>query len=116
MSTKTPAPDYAAPWTLEEDGWTYGTDLDGNDWIIATPSIPLECSVVGRENLSAALNAQAEAIDRLKTAAPELLAAAIHAVEIITDSYGEDQIADGDCQACNVLRAAIAKATGAADQ
>jgi hypothetical protein len=49
---------------------------------------------------------------RLIAAAPDLLKAASAAVEIVKESWGDDQIEHGDCQACNLLLAAIAKATG----
>lgn len=43
---------------------------------------------------------------------PDLLAACQTAVEIIRDSYGEDDVSvSSDCQAVNVLEQAIAKAT-----
>lgn len=41
-----------------------------------------------------------------------LLGAATDAIEIITDSWGEDAMERGDCQAVNRLRAAIDSAKG----
>ena len=45
-------------------------------------------------------DAQAQEIERLEQAARD-------AIEIIKDSWGEDQIEAGDDQACNVLLAAL---------
>ena len=49
---------------------------------------------------------------RLVAAAPDLLAALETALEMLTDSWGEEQIAAGDDQVANVIKAAIAKAKG----
>ncbi len=57
----------------------------------------------------------AETLEReahLIAAAPDLLAALETALEMLTDSWGEEQIAAGDDQVANVIKAAIAKAKG----
>lgn len=48
----------------------------------------------------------------LIAAAPDMLAALETALEMLVDSWGEEQIAAGDDQVANVLKAAIAKAKG----
>ena len=56
---------------------------------------------------------EVDANARLIAAAPELLSAAETAVEIIRDSYGQDEVdIPCDCQAVNVLERAIKKAKG----
>lgn len=57
---------------------------------------------------------EAEAHARLIAAAPDMLAALVTALEMLVDSWGEEQIAAGDDQVANVLKAAIAKAKGEA--
>jgi hypothetical protein len=49
----------------------------------------------------------------LVAAAPDLLAALETALEMLIDSWGAEQIAAGDDQVANVIKAAIAKAKGA---
>ena len=51
---------------------------------------------------------------RLIAAAPDMLDALETALEMLVDSWGEEQIAAGDDQVANVLKAAIAKAKGEA--
>jgi hypothetical protein len=55
---------------------------------------------------------EAEAHARLIAAAPDMLAALVTALEMLVDSWGDEQIAAGDDQVANVLKAAIAKAKG----
>ena len=55
---------------------------------------------------------EAEAHARLIAAAPDMLAAMETALEMLVDSWGEEQIAAGDDQVANVLKAAIAQAKG----
>jgi hypothetical protein len=50
---------------------------------------------------------------RLIAAAPDLLAALETALEMLIDSWGDEQIAAGDDQVANVIKDAIAKAQGA---
>jgi hypothetical protein len=57
---------------------------------------------------------EAEANARLIAAAPDMLAALVTALEMLVDSWGEEQIAAGDDQVANVLKAAIAQAKGEA--
>ena len=57
---------------------------------------------------------EAEAHARLIAAAPDMLAALVTALEMLVDSWGEEQIAAGDDQVANVLKVAIAKAKGEA--
>jgi hypothetical protein len=57
---------------------------------------------------------EAEAHARLIAAAPDMLAALVTALEMLVDSWGDEQIAAGDDQVANVLKAAIAKAKGEA--
>ena len=57
---------------------------------------------------------EAEAHARLIAAAPDMLAALETALEMLVDSWGDEQIAAGDDQVANVLKAAIAKAKGEA--
>jgi hypothetical protein len=57
---------------------------------------------------------EAEAHARLIAAAPDMLAALVTALEMLVDSWGDEQIAAGDDQVANVLKAAIAKARGEA--
>jgi hypothetical protein len=57
---------------------------------------------------------EAEAHARLIAAAPDMLAALVTALGMLVDSWGEEQIAAGDDQVANVLKAAIAKAKGEA--
>ncbi len=52
--------------------------------------------------------------DALIAAAPEMYKAIAWAMEILTDSWGEEQLAAGDDQVYNVLAAALAKAEGRA--
>jgi len=49
---------------------------------------------------------------RLIAAAPDLLAALETALEMLIDSWGDEQIAAGDDQVANVIKDAIAKAKG----
>ena len=53
-----------------------------------------------------------EANARLIAAAPDMLWAIEVALEMLIDSWGDEQIAAGDDQVANLLRAAIAKAKG----
>lgn len=48
----------------------------------------------------------------LIAAAPDLLAALETALEMLIDSWGDEQIAAGDDQVANVIKTAIAKAKG----
>ena len=57
---------------------------------------------------------EAEANARLIAAAPDMLAALVTALEMLVDSWGDEQIAAGDDQVANVLKAAIAQAKGEA--
>jgi hypothetical protein len=57
---------------------------------------------------------EAEAHARLIAAAPDMFAALVTALEMLVDSWGDEQIAAGDDQVANVLKAAIAKAKGEA--
>jgi hypothetical protein len=57
----------------------------------------------------------AETLEReaaLVAAAPDLLAALETALEMLIDSWGDEQIAAGDDQVANVIKAAINKAKG----
>jgi hypothetical protein len=58
-------------------------------------------------------HAVTEADARLIAAAPELLAALETALEMLIDSWGDEQIAAGDDQVANVIKDAINKAKGA---
>lgn len=49
----------------------------------------------------------------LRDAAPDLLAALETALEMLIDSWGDEQIAAGDDQVANVIKEAITKAKGA---
>jgi hypothetical protein len=49
---------------------------------------------------------------RVRDAAPDLLAALETALEMLIDSWGDEQIAAGDDQVANVIKAAINKAKG----
>lgn len=55
---------------------------------------------------------EAEAHARLIAAAPDMFASLVTALEMLVDSWGDEQIAAGDDQVANVLKAAIAKAKG----
>jgi hypothetical protein len=57
----------------------------------------------------------AETLEReahLVAAAPDLLAVLETALEMLIDSWGDEQIAAGDDQVANVIKEAIAKAKG----
>lgn len=58
----------------------------------------------------------AETLEReahLVAAAPDMLAALETALEMLIDSWGDEQIAAGDDQVANVIKDAISKAQGA---
>lgn len=57
--------------------------------------------------------ATAEANARLIAAAPDMLEAMQIALDMLIDSWGDEQIAAGDDQVANILKRAIAKAMGA---
>ena len=61
------------------------------------------------------LGIDAETLEReaaLVAAAPDLLAALETALGMLIDSWGDEQIAAGDDQVANVIKAAITKAKG----
>ena len=80
------------PWRIVTDGISH--------WVEIHP------------NKIALVHAKTADLD-LIAAAPDLLAALETALEMLIDSWDEEQIAAGDDQVANVIKAAIAKAKGA---
>ena len=88
------------PWWCDE----YGYVVVGSREKYLTIA-EIDCSIFKK--------AEREANAHLIAAAPDLLAALETALEMLIDSWGEEQIAAGDDQVANVIKAAIAKAQGA---
>lgn len=95
--------------THTQGPWETFECLNGAISVNASPQIPI-ATVGGAGWHLGAKTAQANA--RLIAAAPDLLEALETALEMLIDSWGNEQIAAGDDQVANVIKDAIAKAKG----
>jgi len=87
QATHTPA-----PWRIVTDGISHWIEIEPNKIALI----------------------HAKKADRdLIAAAPDMLAALETALEMLIDSWGDEQIAAGDDQVANVIKEAITKARGA---
>ncbi len=85
---------------------------DGTHTFVASSSGRVIAVDLYDENTDTPID-EVDANARLIAAAPELLDAAETAVEIIRDSYGQNEVdIPCDCQAVNVLERAIKQAKG----
>ena len=94
----------------EESDTKCGAILDAQGWYVA--AIERDCPepTAHAERIVACVNGCAGIAD--PSAVGDMHEAIASAMEILTDSWGEEQLAAGDDQAYNVLARALAKAEG----